>query len=140
MQKIIKNNNKRMVRFSTLTLCITAEGKGMKIGIVRFSTLTLCITAEGKVMKTGIVSASSYVFYKNLPSMANFYKKQPITNTQRRVSASTSAMKTGLDSGKNKIDFTELFVNTSLVAKRALTIDASHPSSKVENLEKNFCD
>lgn len=106
MQKIIKNNNKRMVRFSTL---------GMKIGIVRFSTL---------VMKTGIVSASSV----------------PITKTQRRVSASTSAMKTGLDSGKNKIDFTELFVNTSLVAKRALTIDASHPSSKVENLDKNFCD
>lgn len=42
--------------------------------------------------------------------------------------------------GKNKIDdFTELFVNTSLVAKRALTIDASHPS-KVENLDQNFCD
>jgi hypothetical protein len=69
----------------------------MKIGIVRFSTL---------VMKTGIVSASSV----------------PITKTQRRVCASTSAMKTYkknievffllLDRGKNIINFTELFVNT----------------------------
>lgn len=76
------------------------------------------------VMETGIVSASSV----------------PTTKTQRRVSASTSAMKTGLYSGKKIINFTELFVNTPQVAKRALTVDASHPSSKVENLYPNFCD
>nr|ATI20192.1 LAGLIDADG endonuclease [Juglanconis oblonga]ATI20355.1 hypothetical protein [Juglanconis oblonga] len=43
-------------------------------------------------------------------------------------------------SGKNIINYAELFVNTLQVAKRALTTDASHPSNKVKNLDKNFCD
>jgi hypothetical protein len=48
--------------------------------------------------------------------------------------------KSPLSGGINIKNYAELFVNTPQVATRALTLDASHPSSKVENLDPYFCD